>query len=202
MRLFLDFDEVLADSIEAVLCILNEKYNKNIKFKEVKVWNFTDVFPETHGEEISQIFDQDEFWDVVNFKHGAREFIKYALDNPYIEDITVVSVGRKNNLINKERFLKEHFGDKIKFIGIYSHDCVMDKSCVDMSGGIFVDDNENNLFSSNADYKLLFKNVADAEWNSKWTGDWIVNFDDLKFYIDLLTFIYYRRYEDARNDTA
>ena len=36
MRLFLDFDEVLADSIEAVLCILNEKYNKNIKFKELK----------------------------------------------------------------------------------------------------------------------------------------------------------------------
>ena len=36
MKLFLDFDEVLADSIEAVLYILNKRYNKNVKFDEVK----------------------------------------------------------------------------------------------------------------------------------------------------------------------
>jgi 5'(3')-deoxyribonucleotidase len=201
VKLFLDFDEVLADSIEAVLQILNKRYNKNIKFEEVKVWNFNDVFPEIHGEEISQLFDENEFWDVVCLKRGAYKFVEYALTNPLIEDITIVSIGRKNNLINKEKFVEKIWGDKVKFIGIYSHECTMDKSCVDMSGGIFIDDNENNLFSSNAEFKLLFKNIEDAEWNSQWKGDYVRDFDDLKFYLNLMSFVYIERYENGQPKT-
>jgi len=197
VKLFLDFDEVLADSIEAVLYILNKRYNKNVKFDEVKVWNFTDVFPEIDGEIISQIFDAEEFWDVVQLKEGASDFIQYALDNPFINDITIVSVGRKNNLINKENFVKSIWGDKLNFIGVFNHHCVTDKSCVDMSGGMFVDDNEKNLFSSNAEFKLLFKNVADAEWNSQWKGDFVKDFKDLQFYVSLMSFVYVDRYKNA-----
>jgi len=197
MKLFIDFDEVLADSIKAVLQILNKKYNRNVTESEVLSWNFVNVFPETDGEEISRIFDEPEFWDYVTFKSGAKAFMEFAFQCPLISDITIVSVGRKNNLIYKEEFIKNVWGDKVKFVGVFSHECVSDKSSVDMRGGLFVDDNQNNLFSSNADIKILFQNTPNAEWNNKWQGDHVTNFTDLMFYIQLLEFVYYTRYENA-----
>ena len=198
MKLFLDFDEVLADSIQAVLHVLNKKYNKNIQFNEVKTWNFTDVFPETNSEEISQAFDTDEFWDVVKLKNGAKEFMDYVLSNPWIESVKIVSVGRKNNLNKKDKFIKSIWGNKVEFIKVYSQSCERDKSHINMSNGIFIDDNEKNLFTSNAEIKILFKNIENTEWNSKWDGDYVGNFNDLEFYVRLLSFMYYDRYENAK----
>ena len=67
-----------------------------------------------------------------------------------------------------------------------------------MSNGIFIDDNEKNLFTSNAEIKILFKNIENTEWNSKWDGDYVGNFNDLEFYVRLLSFMYYDRYENAK----
>ena len=34
-----------------------------------------------------------------------------------------------------------------------------------------IDDNQNNLRSTDAEYKVMFVNVEDANWNDKWTAE-------------------------------
>jgi len=61
---------------------------------------------------------------------------------------------------------------------------VMDKSSVDMSNGIFIDDVEDNLFSSNAKLKVLYENIPNADWNSKWRGERIKSWYDVYKYFE------------------
>ena len=48
-----------------------------------------------------------------------------------------------------------------------------DKSHIDMSGGIIIDDEINNLLTSNAPQKICFGDVC--EWNKDWTGERLFN---------------------------
>ena len=40
-----DFDEVLVNSIEAIVSILNEDYNLHAKASDVNRWDFKDAYP-------------------------------------------------------------------------------------------------------------------------------------------------------------
>jgi hypothetical protein len=67
---------------------------------------------------------------------------------------------------------------------IYDENCELDKSMIDMSGGIIVDDCAANLESSNAEIKILFDN--DFDWNANCTNydfrtyDWLELYDYLE----------------------
>lgn len=92
-----------------------------------------------------------------------------------VYDVTVVSHGYSPNLLLKEAWIKAQFPD-IKFIGV-DLDKHSDKSCVDMYGGIFIDDNANNLKTSNAQYKFCFGDLY--EWNKDWYGERLYNWTDV-----------------------
>ena len=80
-------------------------------------------------------------------------------------------MGYLNNKQETENVLKTH----------------KDKSCVDMSGGIFIDDSSNNLITSNADIKFCFG--KEYPWNKDWTG---IRF---KRWMSVLTYINYNKEE-------
>jgi len=45
----------------------------------------------------------------------------------------------------------------------------MDKSSVLMGkGDIMIDDNQENLFSVDAEYRILFENIPNTDWNNEW----------------------------------
>ena len=53
-----------------------------------------------------------------------------------------------------------------------------DKSEIDMTDGIFIDDSYNNLITSNATEKICFGDVY--SWNEKWNGKRLANWMDIK----------------------
>jgi hypothetical protein len=57
----------------------------------------------------------------------------------------------------------------------------MDKSLVNMSGAIFIDDNIKKLISSNSLVKICFTydNKLDKSWNSGWRGKCVCDWDDI-----------------------
>ena len=171
MKIFCDADETLFNSIDSVLIQLNRRFSTNYTMSEVTEWDFKNIFPQITSIEIEEIFDSVEFFDNLTWKDGALDFI-----HKYYDDITIVTCGNATNLYLKELFIR-HWFPSIKFIGIES--TVMDKSSVDMSGGIMIDDNQKNLWSCNADYKILFENVPRADWNDEWNGFYGKNWDEI-----------------------
>ena len=100
--------------------------------------------------------------------------------------IIIVTMGTMENLILKTNFIKQNInskGIKTKFFGLLSN--LEDKSKVNLERFLFVDDNQDNLNSSNAMVKILFENRKDAEWNKDWNGIKIQDISEILKYFDL-----------------
>ena len=90
-------------------------------------------------------------------------------------DIKIVSMGFRPNLLGKQKWLSENFPD-CEFIGI-NFKKHSDKSHIDMSGSILIDDSANNLETSNAETKICFGD--EYGWNNNWEGIRCANWCDV-----------------------
>jgi 5'(3')-deoxyribonucleotidase len=94
------------------------------------------------------------------------------------------SIGTYNNIHYKSAWIKENLPYVDKAIFINNRENTMNKSLVDMSGGIIIDDVAKNLETSNAEIKILFDN--DFSWNVGCTNydfktyDWVEVFNYLE----------------------
>ena len=170
-KLFLDFDNTIVDTIAAVVSLYNEDYSSHDGFvpinpKDVTSWEFKECNLATY-EEIDKYFGDERFFQRIKLYLGARQALR-SLSRMY--DIAIVSHGYAKNLKLKEKWVKDKLFKEIfdsscnaEFIGVdwkeYS-----DKSHVDMSDSIFVDDSIKNLETSNAKYKILYGEYMD--WNN------------------------------------
>jgi hypothetical protein len=55
----------------------------------------------------------------------------------------------------------------VQYIGIPLN---RSKGEIDMSNAVLVDNNQDNLYESNADIKILCENNHGADWNNRWNG--------------------------------
>lgn len=190
-NLFLDFDNTIVDTISAIVELYNEDYSqregfKRINPKNVKSWEFKECSLATY-EEINKYFGTQRFFDKLNFYEKAVPTLRIL---SHIYNITIVSHGYPQNLLLKEKWVKDNIFSRVykpfncKFIGVNWEE-YPDKSHVDMTGGIFVDDSITNLKTSNAKYKILYGECF--EWNES-NIDFIrcKNWTELLSQIDLL----------------
>ena len=170
-KLFLDFDNTIVDTIAAVVSLYNEDYVNHDGFvainpKDVTSWEFTECNLATY-EEIDRYFGDKRFFQRVKLYPSAGQVIR-SLSHRY--DITIVSHGYASNLRLKEEWVKDKLFKEIfdnscnaEFIGV-DWETHNDKSHVDMSNSIFVDDSIRNLETSSAKYKILYGEYMD--WNN------------------------------------
>lgn len=107
---------------------------------------------------------------------NAKEVINRLKDR---YEIVIVSMGNCPNLVAKEIWIKEHLS-YAKFIGVDFSE-YDDKSHINMSDGLYIDDNEKNL-NTNAIENICFGDVY--EWNMRWNGKRCFNWTDLEKYIE------------------
>lgn len=170
-KLFLDFDNTIVDTIAAVVSLYNEDYASHEGFvqidpSEVTSWEFTECNLATY-EEIDRYFGDERFFQRVKLYPSAGQVLR-SLSHRY--DITIVSHGYASNLKLKEEWIKDKLFKEIfdnscnaEFIGV-NWETHNDKSHVDMSNSIFVDDSIRNLETSSAKYKILYGEYMD--WNN------------------------------------
>lgn len=177
LKCFIDVDGVIINSIKTVIEYL--EYIKRIPkgsvdYTQVKKWNFADKIPSITNQEIMDAFSSDFFFENVDLFSGAYKNITKLIGDDRFE-VIFYSIGCHKNISNKVQFLGNYFNDA-QFI-MQNTKGIMNKSIVNMNQGvsIFIDDNEDNLFSSNAKFKVLFTQdgLTDKEWNSTWDG-WVV----------------------------
>ena len=160
-NVFYDYDDTLVDSLQADVSILNKRYNKNVHKSEVKCWNFTDVFPQLKDDEIEDLFDSEEFFDIVQFKPNAKEFILKD------KKAKIITKGRPKNLQLKQQWLIDNGLGEIPFIGISLDE---NKDLYIPYNSLVIDDNKGNLESVDCKYKVMFETNEFSEWQRNWNG--------------------------------
>lgn len=159
---FLDFDCTLVKSLDESVKILNSIHNKNLKPQDIKTWNFKEYDKDLTDEQIEEIFADERFFDELKFYDGAKEFVLRHENNTII-----VTKGTDKNLYLKKKWLKDK-GINVPVIGLPIE---VSKSFINMGKNtIFIDDSTNNLLSSNAEYKVQFREFGETDWNKDWKG--------------------------------
>ncbi len=171
-------------SIKCICNLYNEDFKyfpefMHINWVDMKTWEFKELSL-TSRDYILSYFGQPRFFENVEFMDNAYEIISNLSNRGY--EICIVSMGTPQNLLGKGLWLKEHIPD-IDFIGIDMSQ-YKDKSHIDMSDGILIDDEKRYLDSSNAKIKICFGD--EYEWNKEWSGIRCYNWYDVKRYMKKL----------------
>lgn len=178
-RLILDFDGVISDSILAYCEAYNFIYQYHKDFKpakwwEVETWNMREQCPLVNNP--NDIFSSPIFFDYCEFINpNTKEVIEELCQ---IYDVSICSIGTKENITNKIAWLKEYLPCVKKYEMIIDEECKMNKSSVNMEGAIFIDDVKANLDSSNAEIKICFGD--EYAWNIEWDGFRCFNWIDVR----------------------
>jgi len=180
--IFLDVDDVIFNSSEVVLSILNKKYNLHKTDADIKDWSYNSIYRGMTRMMVEEIFESDDFWSQIKIR---EEFINSILKDDRIRkgyNWAFVTQGNNNNLLKKVVFFlnqpeeyKEYF-DSVEFYGIGLNES---KNKVDMINGIQVDDNFEKLSNTNAALKVLLKNDRETKHNNYGCATEMVNRDDL-----------------------
>ena len=168
-NLFLDFDGVPVNSIKAYCDVYNEVYKDHHEFKKANWiycndWSLEDQCP--LSEKPKELFEHDEFFKRLEFYPGAKESLEVLKDQ---YNIIICTMGTLHNISKKCVWIQNNMPYIKDAIFISNKDCI-DKSLIDMSGGIFIDDNSENLLASNADIKINYTHVKTYSWNDNWDG--------------------------------
>lgn len=164
---YVDFDNTLVNTTKRIVDMYNEDYQyyknfKKINPREVKTYGFKEC--ECASEEaINQYFNSPRFFEGLGLMNNAYDVLK---DINKRFKIVVVSMGYSPNLKGKEEWIKKWL-PFASFIGCNLKE-VKDKSHIDMSDGILIDDSQSMLDSSNAVEKILFNPNDEEPWKKVW----------------------------------
>ena len=177
-RLIVDFDNVLVDSTQAIVDLYNEDFQYYNGFKAVRACDMhTYGFKEltlASEEYVNHLWNRPRFFSRLKPMPYAREILE-VLTIWY--GIEVATLGFSPSLKQKSYDINHKFPNIIKKINLINFKEFKDKSHLDMTNAVFIDDQANNLVSSNAVRKICFGDVE--EWNSNWSGERCYNWHDV-----------------------
>ena len=183
--LFLDFDDTICLTSKQFVKLANKKYKKEEDWNNINRWDFKDLYPEITNNDINNIFSSEDFFVDLELCENCLDAIN-SIKN--LVNIHIATIGTDKNLKNKMKWIKENLNIDFNFNGILDTG-INDKSSIDMSGAIFVDDRANNLRSSNANIKILYKNYHNYSWQQIEPNDNIYVVDSWEQICSILDFI-------------
>ena len=75
-NVFIDVDDVILNSSDTVIDILNKKFNLHKTKKDLKDWGFKSITHECNRQILEDIFCSKEFWNNVTCKTELIEALK------------------------------------------------------------------------------------------------------------------------------
>lgn len=174
--IYIDFDNTLVDTIKTIVSLYNEDFEYYKKFHHVNWWEIDSYdFKEltcASKKYINTYFNTPRFFYELEFMPGAHEIID-SLGELY--NVKIVSMGYSPNLKQKEEWINRYLFN-CEFIGVNMKK-YKDKSHIDMSDGILIDDSVHMLETSNAQEKYCFGDIY--SWNKDWAGKRLMNWTDI-----------------------
>ena len=168
-KVYIDLDNTVFDTLDTIIYLYNEEFKYHEGFKELE---YGDV--QTYDckecnlltkERLREYFDRSDFYGLTDVDIIFRDVLALIIKKGWKP--VFVTVGSIPNIAAKKAWLKDDIIDNhydATFIGLVD---VKDKSSVDMSDGIMIDDHPDMLNSSNAAVKICF---GEYGWNKDWEG--------------------------------
>ena len=193
-RIFWDVDDVILNTSETLIAIINEKYRQSLEPKtpdDQKSWGYRSILRSFTEEQLFNILESKEFWKRVKINACFKDLLDSGLLDNY--NNILVTKGTLTNLSLKIGYLKSHGLNcdrdfKYDPIMIEPGESATDKSAIDMRGSIQIDDNIANLINTNAHLKILLKNNHETVFNNAF-GHYTdkINPDDLFYEVNTLS---------------
>lgn len=159
--LYLDVDNTICNSTKRFVEIYNQEYNQQADWEKCFKWDYSDICPLL--EDAEPIFAREDFYnDKLELMDKYIKTIILLL-NLQDYDIHFVTIGTKDNLKYKKRWLEKLFPYIPKQNYHLLEKANMGKEEIHMQEGILVDDNYINLLTSNSDLKICMHKTT--EWN-------------------------------------
>lgn len=178
--LYIDFDCVIVNTIKRIVDLYNDDhaYYKDfipVDWSLIDTWKFEELHLEPYAV-IDKYFSQPRFFRDLEWMDNAEEVLQ-RLSEKY--EIKVVSIGTRENLVGKQLWLLKNM-PYAKFLPVRI-DEENDKSSIDMSDGVLIDDSITNLINSNATAVICFGDIY--SWNRNWDGERCANWYDVEEYL-------------------
>ena len=176
VTLYLDVDDTVLKSSEAVIEILNNKYNITPRktINDMHDWEYKSIYKFVTCDEVVDIYESDEFFSMVKFDEA---FIKFYKKHHNKFNFVFVTKGTQTNLEKKENLIRKVIGDNFEFIGVpFRYDIdgnrVPDykKAQISMKYGIQVDDRVDALEKTGANIKILINHGRIRQWNKHYSN--------------------------------
>jgi 5'(3')-deoxyribonucleotidase len=132
------------------------KNYKKIHWTEINTYDFKELTL-INQNIVLDYFDDHRFFINLEYMENAKEVLDELKDE---YEINICSLGRKRNLYLKEEWISKNI-PYANFMGVNLDQG--NKSNIDMSGGIALDDHIGMLYSNNADIKIIYGDVYN--WN-------------------------------------
>ena len=177
LRVVIDVDGTLINTDDALAKYYNHVFSNHPDFvpadgMKIYYYNCDIQMPLLKGiPSLLKIFDTDFFWNVVELKEGAVEYVRKLVEDERFE-VVIWSYGSNSNHLKKRAFLMKHF-PFVKDI-ILSNGKLVNKSEV-ATGGVIIDDHPKNLKNPKA-FNILFMDRGIRNYNKDFKGihacDW------------------------------
>ena len=196
-KIYWDVDDVVLNTTEAMVELINNKYRipNHLTPKtrvECKDWEFKGLWRNLTREQQMELFESSDFWNTVVIKPEFYNIVNSGVLSKY--ENMFITKGSVYNLFKKKEFLYDNSDIKeaIKDFGYIGLAEGVDKASIDMTNGIQIDDNYNNLKNTKAKIKILVKNYVESTVNNSYglieTPDNLYNVNSLNEVLEILKF--------------
>lgn len=173
-KVYIDLDNTVFDTLDTIISLYNQEFKhhegfKEIEFDEVQTYDCEECTLLTK-ERLKEYFDRSNFYECCATNTNFWYILKLIYKNHW--QPVFVSIGSRPNITAKKAWFEDTINEDYNagFIGLIDKE---DKSSIDMSDGILIDDHPDMLNSSNAAVKICF---GEYGWNKDWKGlrarDW------------------------------
>lgn len=178
--IYVDLDGVVFNTIETIVKMYNNDFRNYRKYTpvdwtNVNTWDFKECACMSKRD-MNNYFKSARFFDELELMPFAIDTLDKLSEDYHIK---FVSLGSRPNLRGKDQFIKQT-GSQFSSI-LLNEKIYHDKSTVNMSNGIMIDDRADNLFTSNAIVKICFGETY--PWNEDWEGLRARNWYDVEYMI-------------------
>lgn len=106
IRVIVDMDDVLTDTLSAIMEQLKLQYNKKVDIEDVTDWNLKKIW----GEEVNDILKQPGFFLNLKPKKDAVEAFKRLYRNPYV-DAFIGTASADSFFKEKKQYMLNYYSD-------------------------------------------------------------------------------------------
>lgn len=158
----IDMDDTIEELIPAWVASLNSKFGTAVLAEDICDWDIKKFFPSIPAEELFGVLGEEGFWETVNPKPGAVEYVKKMIDDGH-KVFIVTSSYYKTIAPKMERVLFRHFPY------LNWNDVIVTSRKQVVCGDVLIDDGVHNHIGGSY-LKLLMDTPHNRRFNAEQFG--------------------------------